>query len=212
MSFTTLKIPRLYRISRTHNPVDLPSWDFADPQTHSFGNRFDDINGGYRVLYTADSIEGALIECLQDFRPDLALLSRLDDVEQDEPGLLATERTGNVRTGIVPPDFFVNRFLGTIDFEGSEAVNVVAVDSLQEIRARLAAIAHSLGLDDINVATVIGDVPKALHDNRRLLTQHISRYIYDRPHRFSAIACPSTLGADHMNYTLFENPDSQTNG
>ncbi len=220
MPFVTTSIPQtLYRISRVPDPATLPSWEHKHDDG-TFGNRWDDPRSGFRVLYTTDSLVGALVETLQGFRHSLRLLERLKAVHRDDPGLKTADEKSNVReriSGFVPPDFFENRYAGAIVFradanhEDAKIVNVAAAETIQALRAPLSDFANNLGIDDINLATMVGDLPHQFHGNRRMLTQHISRYLYDLPEHFGGIACPSSLGIEHTNYTFFEYPDSQTN-
>jgi hypothetical protein len=46
----------------------------------TFGNRFDDPEGEYRVLYAASDRLTCFIECLACFRPDLKLLAASKEI------------------------------------------------------------------------------------------------------------------------------------
>lgn len=58
-------------------------WRYADDEG-LFGGRWDDQRGQFRTIYTADSLLGCLLELLARFRPNLALLAALDDVDDDD--------------------------------------------------------------------------------------------------------------------------------
>jgi len=215
MRFPTIVIPsRLYRVSRVPDPAALPAWEYADDD-RTFGNRWDDPHGRYRVLYTADSRIGALVETLQDFRPSLTMLSRLSAIEHDDLELERDDTPVDSSSGIVPARFFDERFAGELmlsadaDSSSGRVVDVAHVDAIEALRKRLASLAVSLGINEISLATVVGELPETIAANPRLLTQRISREIYGQPERFAGIAAPSSLGLPYTNYTIFEDPDAQ---
>lgn len=84
-------------------------WANAGPDG-TFGNRWDDPDGIYRVLYASSSRLGAFAEVLSRFRPDLQVvagLAEIDDAEEspDQPG----ELDGS---------WLRNRVIGVADIEG----------------------------------------------------------------------------------------------
>ena len=214
-SFPTVVIPsRLHRVSRTPDPAALPAWEYAGDD-RTFANRWDDPHGRYRVLYTSDTRIGALAETLQDFRRSLTLLSRLQDVERDDPELARTDSLSGRGSGIVPSRFFDERFAGELTFAANadsptgRVVDVAQVDAIETLRTKLASFAVALGIEEISLATIVGTLPTAVAPNPRALTQRISREIYESPDLFAGIAAPSSLGLPYTNYTLFENPDAR---
>jgi hypothetical protein len=66
----------LYRIARPPDPWMFPDWAHAG-RDGTFGNRWDDANGVYRVLYASNSRLGALVEVLARFRPDPHVVAAL---------------------------------------------------------------------------------------------------------------------------------------
>jgi hypothetical protein len=166
------------------------------------------------VLYTADTRIGALVETLQDFRPSLKLISRLRDVERDDHELTRSDAPG-AGSGFVPTRFFEERFIGDLalvadaDSPAGRAVDVGHIDGIMLLRVKLASFAVALGIEEISLATVVGDLPKVTAGNPRAFTQRISREIYDEPEHFAGIASPSSLGLPYTNFTIFENPDAQ---
>ncbi|MEE9278584.1 MAG: RES domain-containing protein [Myxococcota bacterium] len=75
----------LYRVAR---PPDAWAWpDWANVGSDgTFGNRWDDPEGVYRVLYASSSRLGALMEVLARFRPDPHIVVALKEIEDDEAG------------------------------------------------------------------------------------------------------------------------------
>jgi len=214
-AFPTVVIPsRLHRVSRTPDPAALPAWEYAGDD-RTFGNRWDDPHGRYRVLYTTDTRIGALAETLQDFRRSLTLLSRLQDVERDDPELAHGDALSGSGSGIVPQRFFDERFAGELTFAADadsprgRVVDIAQVDAIETLRTRLASFAVALQVEEISLATIVGELPKAIAANPRALTQRISREIYEQPDLFAGIGAPSSLGLPYTNYTVFENPDAQ---
>ncbi len=154
------------------------------------------------------------METLQDFRPSFALLSRLHDVERDDPDLALSDVPG-AGSGFVPARFFEERFVGDVvlvadaDSPTGRVVDVAHVDAIKLLRVKLASFAVALDIDEISLATIVGDLPKAITGNPRAFTQRVSREIYEEPERFAGVASPSSLGLPYTNYTIFENPDAQ---
>ncbi len=75
---------RIYRIGPRHDPWALPDWAYADAETRTFGHRYDDPQGDYRVCYASLDVRGCLLETLACFRPDLETLGVLDQIEGDD--------------------------------------------------------------------------------------------------------------------------------
>jgi hypothetical protein len=64
----------IYRLGRKPDPWSAPDWASAGPDG-TFGNRFDDPEGMYRVLYASSQRLGCFLETLARFRVDLKLLN-----------------------------------------------------------------------------------------------------------------------------------------
>src|SRR5437667_12644959 len=69
----------LYRLGRYPDPWAWPDWSYAAPDG-TFGNRYDDPQASYRVLYASSERVGAFLETLARFRPDLEVLAELDQI------------------------------------------------------------------------------------------------------------------------------------
>lgn len=73
-------LARVTRIGRRPNPWAWPPWEAQDSD-NTFGNRWDDPEGIYRVLYTCTQLEGAYVEVLSRFRPDPVVLAELAEID-----------------------------------------------------------------------------------------------------------------------------------
>ncbi|MFQ5515819.1 MAG: RES family NAD+ phosphorylase [Myxococcota bacterium] len=183
----------LYRIARLPDPWAWPDWANMGSDG-TFGNRWDDPQAVYRVLYASSSRLGALMEVLARFRPDPHILEALKDVEdEDGPGF---QPPGDLDVG-----WLWSRCLGVAQLEG-EFVDVGHSTSLARLREALASRIVHHGLDDLDAAAVRLAAP-------RRFTQEISRYVYDRStaegqRRFAGIAYRSRLGDEFRNWAIFE--------
>ena len=62
----------IYRIARRPDPWQPPDCSRANPDG-TFGNRFDDPEGYYRVIYASSQKLSCFLETLARFRADLSL-------------------------------------------------------------------------------------------------------------------------------------------
>ena len=70
----------VYRLGRRPDAWQPPNW-FLAHSDGTFGNRFDDPEGYYRVLYASSQRLACFVETLARFRPDLSLLAELAAIE-----------------------------------------------------------------------------------------------------------------------------------
>ena len=177
----------LYRLGRHPDPWAWPDWSYAGPDG-TFGNRYDDPEASYRVLYASSQRVGAFLETLARFRPDLEVVAELDLIEgEDEP------------PPAVPRSWLDNRLLGEATVAG-RFVDVGDTNSLATLRAALAASAIRHGLDEIDAATIRLRAPRAF-------TQQVSRFVYEQRDDRGAsagIRYRSRLGDDVVNWAIFE--------
>jgi RES domain-containing protein len=177
----------LYRLGRRPDPWTWPDWSYAGPDG-TFGNRYDDPEASFRVLYASSQRIGAFLETLARFRPDLDVLAELDQIEgDDEP------------PPRVPRAWLERRTLGEATVEG-RFVDVGDASSLARLRTALAASAIHYGLDEIDAATIRLRAPRAF-------TQQVSRFVYeqrDERGEFAGIRYRSRLGDDVLNWAVFE--------
>lgn len=78
----------VFRVGRAPDAFALAPWEFANSEDGTFGGRYDDPAGQYRVLYVARSRVGAFVEKLAPLRPSLtdlrAVAERAAPSERDE--------------------------------------------------------------------------------------------------------------------------------
>ena len=98
-------MPSVHRIGRKPYAWQYPDWSRANPDG-TFGNRFDDPNGAYRVLYASSARLGCFLETLARYRPDLALYAELEEIEGDDDFVPA---------GVVPREWFEVRVMAAAD-------------------------------------------------------------------------------------------------
>ena len=118
----------VFRLARAPDPWAWPDWSQAGLDG-TFGNRWDDVEGQYRVLYASSTRFGALLETLARFRPDLEVVAGLREIEGEDDALAA---------GTVPREWFERRLMGVAELSGQYA-EIGAATSLTTIRTQLAA-------------------------------------------------------------------------
>ncbi len=194
----------IHRVGRWPDGWAWPDWSYAHDDG-TFGNRYDDPDGEYRVLYASDERAGALAETLARFRPDLELAAELaliaPDARDDDYPVPAPP-------GSVPREWLDVRVIGSATHDGTFA-DVGRSDSLVYLRAALADHALSFGLDDLDAGDLRRRAPRAF-------TQEISRHVFERARDASGdplagIRYLSRLGDEFVNWAIFETePPSDT--
>ncbi len=182
----------LYRIGRTPNPWAWPDWLRAAAD-RTFGNRWDDPSGAYRVLYAGSTLRGAFVEVLARFRPDPHVAAELAQIKGPHRGALPP--------GHLDRSWLEARRIGEATVRGRFA-EIGHSRSLAELRRKLAGRLAHYGLPDLDAAAIRVRAP-------RRLTQEISRYVYELTapngrRAFDGIAYLSRLGDDFRNWALFE--------
>lgn len=183
---------RLYRIGRAPDPWSWPDWAHAGPDG-TFGNRWDDPSGSYRVLYASSDRLGAFVEVLARFRPDLHVIEELARIEG--------EVSDPVAPGELPALWLKNRRIGEAAVSGDFA-DIGHSESLAVIRRDLASRILHHGLPDLDASAIRLSAP-------RRLTQEISRYVYERTTKdgrraYCGISYRSRLGDEFRNWAIFE--------
>jgi hypothetical protein len=181
-----LRIPRepIHRIGRWPDPWQPPDWAHAHLDG-TFGNRFDDPQAYYRVIYTSSQRLGCFLETLARFRPDLTLLADFAEIEgEDDFTPLAT----------VPASWLIARLIGTAQTDG-EYADVYAPGWIALLRRELASTAVALGLSEIDAATLQAGRP-------RQLTQEASLVVFRRG--LDGIFYRSRYGHSVENWAIFE--------
>ncbi len=185
----------VYRLGRRPDPWDWPDWRLAGPQG-TFGNRWDDPQGQYRVLYACSERLGTFLETLARFRASGVMTEELKRIGG---------AGGAIPPGTVPPTWPGQRLVAKAILHGAFA-DVGAHESLAHLQTalggELTSDLEAAGVEELDGAAIRLRVPRAL-------TQRISRYVYEqstpdgRP-RFAGIAYRSRLGDDMTNWAIFE--------
>jgi hypothetical protein len=162
-------------------PLD---WALAGPDG-TFGNRFDDAQATYRVLYASSQRLGCFLETLARFRPDLSLLVELEAIEGENDF---------APSGEVPLEWAPARLIGAAKTQGAFA-DVYGAEWIARLRRELAGDALQLDVSDVDAAALQQTAP-------RRLTQRVSRIAYDGG--FQGIRYRSKYGHDIENWALFE--------
>ena len=179
--------PIIYRVGRKPDAWQPPDWSRSSPDG-SFGNRFDDPESYYRVLYASSQEVSCFIETLARFRPeltDLALIAELHAIAGDDDF---------PAPGEVPPDWVRKRVLGTASVDGNYA-DVCGGEWISLLRRKLASDCVRLGVMDFDAGVLQGGSP-------RMITQLASRVVYEVG--LPGIYYRSRYGHAFENWALFE--------
>jgi hypothetical protein len=174
----------VHRIGRKPDPWQFPDWSRAN-QDGTFGNRFDDPDAVYRVLYAASPRLGCFLETLARYRPNIELYAQLQEIDGDNDF---------VPPGTVPKEWLYNRLIGFANADGMFA-DVCASEWIARLRIRLATLLIRLGIPDLDASVLQRTGP-------RLLTQSVSAVIFKEG--FDGIRYLSRHGHDIENWALFE--------
>jgi len=185
----------VFRIGRRPDPWEWPDWRLAGPEG-TFGNRWDDPLGQYRVLYASSQKLGAFLETLARFRASPQVARELAAIDGEVDA---------IPPGKVPASWCLGRMVSRA-FLAGEYADVGQHASLAHLNLELAyevtpALAAA-GVKELDAAAIRLAVP-------RQITQRISRHVYEmsmaggRP-RFAGITYLSRLGDDLTNWAIFE--------
>jgi hypothetical protein len=162
----------------------FPDWARANPD-RTFGNRYDDCEGLYRVLYAASKAYGSYVETLARFRPDLHFYAELADIGGD---------IDHAIPGVVDRNWRERRRLGTATIDGKHE-DVGTSDWLAAFRRHLAKEALAAGFEDFDAHALYATAPRSL-------TQHISRMVLDNG--CDGIRYLSKFGLESECWAFFE--------
>jgi hypothetical protein len=184
---------RVKRIGRMPDPWAWPPWE-AQHSDNTFGNRWDDPEGVYRVVYACSQLEGAYVEVLSRLRPDPAVLAGLAEIDGPDPGY---------RVGIVPASWLATRAVGEATIRGDYA-DIGHAASLTYPRTVMAGRLIHYGMGDLDAAAIRLSAP-------RRFTQEISNHTYklsaaNGAPRFAGIEYESRFGDNYQNWAVFERP------
>ena len=173
----------VYRVARHPDAWALPDWSRAKDGT--FGNRFDDPESEYRVLYASSQQVSCFVETLARFRPDLALIEELRDIKGEDDYL---------PVGEVPATWCSNRVIGSASAQGGYA-DICGAEWIAALRRKLGSECLRLGFPDLDAVALQTPSP-------RILTQLASRVVYDMG--LAGVYFRSRYGHDLENWALFE--------
>jgi hypothetical protein len=179
----------LYRVARKPDPWGFPDWSWAarDPSgAVTFGNRFDDPNGKYRVLYAASQPLACYVETLARFRPDMPLKEELKAIRGEDDFQ---------PIGLVPDEWFATRLLGKATVVGRFA-ELYTAGWVSHLRSRLAPLCDQLGLGEFDLSALI-------QAKDRLISQTASDVVHDLA-PYAGIYYSSRYGQNLENWAIFE--------
>lgn len=176
---------RVERVARfPGDPFAPPPWAIALPNG-TFGNRFDDPGAGpgqpleerFRTISCATQRAAAFGETIARFRPSLALLAQLAELEGGpgsfDPTALGITAVAGQTAGTVPAEWWARRQVAATRLAPDlRFVDIAAAEALTHLRRALAPIADRLGIADIDLAAVTGP--------QRAFTQACARYLHEQ--------------------------------
>jgi hypothetical protein len=171
-------------MGRVPDPWAVPDWASAGADG-TFGNRFDDPDATYRVLYSSSQRLGCFLETLARFRIDPKLAAELAAIEGEED---------HFPLGEVPAEWLQKRILG-VATAGGDYADICSSEWISRLRKSLAAHLNRFGIEDIDASVLQKTAP-------RILTQFVSRIVFYAG--FSGIYYLSKYGHDIENWALFE--------
>ncbi|MQB00580.1 MAG: RES domain-containing protein [Actinobacteria bacterium] len=185
---------RLFRLGRAPDPWSWNDWSHAHSDG-TFGNRWDDPESEYRVLYASTQRLGCFMETIGRFAKDPEVQAGLERIE-----LEAGETDHAVGPGrLVVNDWLPPRRIGTAAVEGHFAVVGSSV-SLAYLHDEVAHLLSDFGLDELDAG--------ALRLVQRELTQAISRIVFECSaegrRQFDGIRYLSRYGDEFENWGVFE--------
>jgi len=136
----------LHRVGRAPDPWAWPPWAYAG-EDGTFGNRFDDPAGEYRVLYASSQRVGPFLETLARYRTDPALVATLEEIVGEEGD---ADRYPTIPPGVVPAHWCETRRIGAARHDGPFS-DIGQSSSVAHLRAALAGRLVHYGLEDLDV-------------------------------------------------------------
>jgi hypothetical protein len=190
----------IYRVSRAPDAWAWPPWSYAG-EDGTFGNRFDDPQSEYRVLYASSPRVGAFIETLARYRTDPAIVAAYEEITVDPED---QEARPTIPPGIVPVGWRAGRRIGSAMHDGPLA-DIGHLSSLATLRVALAGRLVHYRLDDLDAGDLRRRVPRSL-------TQEVSRCVFEHGSRLAVehmvgVHYLSRLSDEIENWAVFEGSD-----
>jgi hypothetical protein len=178
----------LHRLGRRPDAWAWPDWAYAG-EDGTFGNRYDDPESAYRVLYASSDRLTCFLETLARFRPDPHVLA-VEIAEDPRDAEFPSATPGHV-----PTSWTALRSIGTIEVPWAFA-DVGTRRSLAHLRAALGGALIRHRIPDLDAAVIREAAPRAF-------TQALSRYVYEQGD-VAGIRYLSRLGDDGVNWAIQE--------
>ncbi len=183
----------VFRLGRRPDPWAWPDWAYVGADG-TFGNRYDDPLGIYRVLYASTRRVATFVECLAYFRADIEVVAGLAEIAGEDGD------KEPVAAGVVPAEWVAQRCVGRGALAGDYA-DLGHHESLVELRTALAARVVHYGLHDLDASAIRLSAPRAF-------TQEVARYVFDQTaigqRRWNGLSYLSKHGDDLRNWAIFE--------
>ncbi|HEV8525718.1 MAG TPA: hypothetical protein VGQ71_14580, partial [Terriglobales bacterium] len=138
-------------MARKPDPWAPPDWVWLG-EDGTFGNRFDDPRGMYRVLYASSQRVGCFLESLARFRIEPTLLAEFSEIEGEDDFY---------PVGTVPLDWFSIRIMGSATVSGDYA-DIGSSEWISRIRLRLIPLFAEFGLEEFDASTLQKTHPRSL--------------------------------------------------
>jgi hypothetical protein len=182
-----------YRIGRKPDPWRAPDWAFAD-QNKTFGNRFDDSEGYFRVLYASSTRLGCFLETLARFRKPPASSELLQNLQE----------ISNVTSDFTPPNtvpatWLTPRCMGRAIPRAGRYARIYSSDWLSYLRKLFEPDLLSSGL--VQGKNADFDIHLLMSQNR-WLTQRAATLISAMG--YCGVCYESRHGTELVNWALFE--------
>lgn len=155
-------VHRVYGEDR--DPLAPPPWSLARARYGVLGGRFDDPGAQwgipeserFRMLYFATERAAAIGESVAQFRPSPRTIAAV-----------------GARRGAVPREWRDQHELYSVPLDGGlRFVDIHTPEAVDRLRQALAPRAAELGIEDVDVGTLLGP--------ERQLTQRAARHVYER--------------------------------
>jgi hypothetical protein len=183
----------LYRIGRKPDAWRAPDWAFAN-QDKTFGNRFDDSEGYFRVLYASSTRLGCFLETLARFRKAPASLQLAQDLEE-----IINTSSDFTPPNTVPASWLKSRIMGRAIASGDRYALIYSSAWLSYLRKLLEPDLVSSGLLQGDNAEF--DIHFLMSQNR-WLTQRAATEISALG--YCGVCYESRHGTELVNWALFE--------
>lgn len=181
----------LYRIARKPDPWRPPDWAYVGDDG-TFGNRFDDADGYFRVLYAGSSPLTCFVETLARYRtpPNAeSIFAALNSIENASDEQLSS--------GKIPASWIRTRVLGQAVSRRFRFADVYCSEWLSYLRQRLEQHLRVRRLDTTQAFDLA-----LLMSQDRALTQQIATIVYQL--NYDGIYYQSRHGSELYNWALFE--------